>query len=185
MTPLPQITEQANKCLKEVLDVAGLEAGDIFVVGCSSSEIIGGSIGKNSSMGAAKAVFDGIYPVLKARGIYLAVQCCEHLNRTIIIEKEAVRRYGLTQVNVVPQQHAGGAFATTVYANMNDPVAVEHVKAKAGMDIGLTMIGMHLCEVAVPVRTEVKKIGDATVVCARTRPKFVGGERAVYNQGLQ
>ncbi len=178
------ITSAAREGLLALLEVAKLEKGDIFVVGCSSSEIIGGTIGKNSDLDAAKAVFDGIYPVLKERGIYLAAQCCEHLNRAIIIEKAAARAYGLEQVNVVPQKKAGGSFATQAYAAFDEPCAVEHILAAAGMDIGGTLIGMHLREVAVPVRTSVDCIGEARVVYARTRFKFVGGERAVYNEDL-
>ena len=181
---MDNITSAAREGLLALLDAAKLEKGDIFVVGCSSSEVVGGTIGKNSDLDAAKAVFEGIYPVLKERGIYLAAQCCEHLNRAIIIEKEAARAYGLQQVNVVPQKKAGGSFATQVWGALEQPCAVEHVSAAAGMDIGGTLIGMHLREVAVPVRTGVDRIGQAHVVYARTRLKFVGGERAVYDSDL-
>ena len=138
---------------------------------------------KESDINAAKAVYDGIYPLLKERGIYLAAQCCEHLNRAIITE-EAALLPGTEICNVVPQMHAGGSFAMTVYQNAEHPVAVEHIKAAAGMDIGDTLIGMHLRDVAVPVRISVKEIGHAHVVCARTRPKFIGGKRAVYDDVL-
>ena len=181
---MDNITSAAREGLLALLNEAKLEKGDIFVVGCSSSEVVGGTIGKNSDLDAAKAVFEGIYPVLKERGIYLAAQCCEHLNRAIIIEKEAARAYGLQQVNVVPQKKAGGSFATQVWGALEQPCAVEHVSAAAGMDIGGTLIGMHLREVAVPVRTGVDRIGQAHVVYARTRLKFVGGERAVYDSDL-
>lgn len=181
---MDNITSAAREGLLALLNEAKLEKGDIFVVGCSSSEVVGGTIGKNSDLDAAKAVFEGIYPVLKERGIYLAAQCCEHLNRAIIIEKEAARAYGLQQVNVVPQKKAGGSFATQVWGALEQPCAVEHVSAAAGMDIGGTLIGMHLREVAVPVRTGVDRIGQAHVVYARTRLKFVGGERAVYDPDL-
>lgn len=175
------ITLAAKKGILELLDKAKLEKGDIFVVGCSSSEITGATIGQGSDLDAAKAVLDGIYPVLKERGIYLASQCCEHLNRAIIIEKQAAKEHGLTIVNAVPQKKAGGSFATNVWAALECPCAVEAVQADAGMDIGGTLIGMHLKAVAVPVRTSVDKIGKANVIYARTRPKFVGGERAVYD----
>ena len=181
---MDNITSAAREGLLALLNEAKLEKGDIFVVGCSSSEVVGGTIGKNSDLDAAKAVFEGIYPVLKERGIYLAAQCCEHLNRSIIIEKEAARAYGLQQVNVVPQKKAGGSFATQVWGALEQPCAVEHVSAAAGMDIGGTLIGMHLREVAVPVRTGIDRIGQAHVVYARTRLKFVGGERAVYDSDL-
>ncbi len=177
---MDNITSAAREGLLKLLDAAKLEKGDLLVVGCSSSEIVGGTIGKNSDLDAAKAVFDGIYPVLKERGIWLAAQCCEHLNRALIIEKEAARAYGLQQVNVVPQKKAGGSFATQAWGAFEQPCAVEHISAAAGIDIGGTLIGMHLREVAVPVRTGVDRIGQANVVYARTRLKFVGGERAVY-----
>ena len=156
-----------------------------MVIGCSASEIIGGTIGKSSSIDAAQAVFDGIYPILKEKNIYLAAQCCEHLNRALIIEQEAAEKFNLEAVNVMPQVKAGGSFATVVWQNMQHPVAVEHIKAAAGLDIGNTLIGMHLKEVAVPVRLSVSKIGKAPIVCARTRPKFIGGERAHYNPDLK
>jgi len=179
------VRSACEKAVEELVSLAGLKAGDILVIGCSSSEIVGEKIGKGSSLDAAKAVFEGIYPVLKEKGIYLAAQCCEHLNRALIIEEAAAERYGLDVVNVRPVPKAGGSFATTVWENFESPVAVEHIKAKAGMDIGDTLIGMHLKEVAVPVRLSVKKIGEANLVCARTRPRFIGGERANYVEKLK
>ncbi len=175
------ITEQAKKATEELLEAAQLKSGDLFVVGCSSSEIIGGHIGKESSIEAAQAAFNGIYSVLNKKGVYLAAQCCEHLNRAIILEKEAAEKFGYEIVSVVPQPKAGGSFATTAYKNFKEPVAVETVKASAGMDIGGTLIGMHLKAVAVPVRLSIDKIGEAILLCARTRPKYIGGERAKYN----
>lgn len=175
-----KISAQARTAAEELLDAAGLKAGDLFVVGCSSSEVLGGRIGKASSEAAAESVFHGVYPVLRERGIWLAAQCCEHLNRALILEKEAAVRYGYEIVSVIPQPKAGGAFATVAYKTFEEPVAVEHIRAGAGMDIGDTLIGMHLKDVAVPVRIRTKEIGDARVVCARTRPKLIGGERAVY-----
>ncbi len=175
------IKKQASDAVAELLSCAGLKPGDIFVVGCSSSEIMGGKIGKESSLEAAEAAFAGIYPVLCEHGIYLAAQCCEHLNRALIIERECAEKYGYEIVSVVPQPKAGGSFATTAYANFKNPVAVEHIKANAGMDIGDTIIGMHLRDVAVPVRLNIHRIGEANLVCARTRPKYIGGERAKYN----
>lgn len=180
-----EITAQASQAVKELLDAAKLQAGDLFVVGCSSSEIVGEHIGKGSSMDAARAVFGGIYPVLKERGIYLAAQCCEHLNRALILESEAAEKFGYDIVNVRPWAHAGGSFATTVWENLDKPAAVEHIRAKAGMDIGATLIGMHLKDVAVPVRLSLDHIGKAVLICARTRPKSIGGERARYNDELK
>ncbi|WP_425756763.1 TIGR01440 family protein [Ihubacter sp. rT4E-8] len=178
-----EIKAQAATAVKELLEVAKLSSGDIFLIGCSSSEIKGARIGKGSDVDAAKAVYEAVYPILKEKGIYLAAQCCEHLNRAVIVEKAALLP-GTEIVNVVPQLHAGGSFAMTVYENGDHPVAVETIQADAGMDIGDTLIGMHLKKVAVPVRISVKQIGEAHVVCARTRPKFIGGSRAVYDDIL-
>lgn len=179
-----EIAKQVKTAVSELLSVAKYKKGDIFIIGCSSSEIVGQRIGKGSSMDAAKTVYDALAPILKQEGLYLAVQCCEHLNRAVIVEHEAALHYGLDEVNVIPHAHAGGAFATAAYHAFSDPVAVEHVRAVMGMDIGDTLIGMHLKEVAVPVRTSVKKIGQANLVTARTRAKFVGGSRALYNEDL-
>lgn len=164
----------------ELIETAGLNAGDVLVVGCSSSEIIGQRIGKNSSLEAAEAVVAGLLPLLRDRGIYLAAQCCEHLNRALIVERKAAREYGWEEVTVIPHPHAGGSFATTVWKSFEQPVAVESIRAHAGMDIGDTLIGMHLKSVAVPVRLSIKRIGEANLVCARTRPKYIGGPRAMY-----
>ena len=149
-----QITAQARTAAEELLDIAGLNAGDIFVVGCSSSEVLGGRIGKASSEEAAEAVFGGIYPVLRERGVYLAAQCCEHLNRALIVDRACAERYGLEPVCVVPRPKAGGSLPA--------------------------LIGMHLRDVAVPVRLSLDRVGQALLLCARTRPKFIGGSRAVY-----
>ena len=174
------IVEQSRKMIIEFLDEAKLCAGQILVVGCSSSEIVGEKIGKGSDFNAAKAVFEGIYPVLKEKGIYLAAQCCEHLNRALIVERECAERYGYDEVCVKPQPKAGGSFATTAYESFSSPAALEHIKAHAGIDIGGTLIGMHLRDVAVPVRISVNTLGQARVLFAKTRPKYIGGVRAVY-----
>ncbi|NLL56310.1 MAG: TIGR01440 family protein [Clostridiales bacterium] len=179
---LEKIKEQARQATLELVDVAKLSAGQIFVVGCSTSEVIGHKIGSNSAPDVAKAIFDGITSVVNPLGIYVAAQCCEHLNRAIIIEKDAVKDSDI--VNIVPVAKAGGSFATVCYNSFNNPVAVETIKAHAGLDIGATLIGMHLKSVAVPVRLNVKHIGQAILISARTRPKFIGGERAKYNQEL-
>ena len=181
---LARIQEEARAAVCELLDAAALKPGDILVVGCSTSEVIGERIGKASVPPAAKALLDGMLPILRERDIYLAAQCCEHLNRALIIEADCAERYGLDPVSVRPMPKAGGSFATAVYAAFEDAVAVEKVSASAGMDIGNTLIGMHLKAVAVPVRLSIKNIGEAPLVCARVRPKFVGGARAVYNEKL-
>ena len=177
-----EISRQSRQAVEELLNAANLRAGDIFVIGCSSIEIVGGHIGKDSSMEAAKAVLDGVLPALKARGIYLAAQCCEHLNRAIVLERAAAEQYGYEQVNAVPQPHAGGSWATNCWQAFAEPVLVEEVRAGAGIDIGGTLIGMHLRRVAVPVRLSLDHIGKAHILCARCRPKYIGGERAVYQK---
>ena len=182
---LSNIKKQAKQAVTELIEISKIKSGDMLVIGCSSSEIMGGNIGKASSMDAAKAVFDGIYPILKEKGIYLAAQCCEHINRAIIIEEAAMEKYNLEQVNAVPQPKAGGSFATALYSALESPVAVEDIKAHAGLDIGGVLIGMHLKNVAVPMRLKTKHIGNALIIAARTRPKFTGGERAVYDDELR
>ena len=173
---------QTETAIKELIDLAKLKKGDIFIVGCSTSEVVGSKIGTDSNPDVAKELFEAIYNILKKKGVHLAIQCCEHLNRAIVIEKDAVP-FAET-VNVIPQKKAGGSLATVAYVNFKNPVVIEHVKADAGIDIGNTLIGMHLKEVAVPVRLSINKIGEANIVCARTRPKFIGGIRAIYNQDL-
>jgi len=182
---IDDIRLQAALAITELIESSGLKAGELLVVGCSSSEIVGERIGKGSSMEAAEAVYAGIAPVLREHGILLAAQCCEHLNRALIVEHSTAEKFGWEPVNVRPWAHAGGSFATTVWEHMEQPVAVEHIRAHAGMDIGDTLIGMHLREVAVPLRLSVKQIGMANLVCARTRPKFIGGERARYVEELK
>ena len=177
-----EIKQQALTAVTELLETANLHAGEILVIGCSSSEIVGETIGHGSSLDAAEAVFESVYPVLKEKGIYLAAQCCEHLNRALILEAECAQKYGWEPVCVIPQPKAGGSFATTAWKNFSNPVAVESIRAHAGMDIGGTLIGMHLKAVAVPVRLSLDHIGEALLLCARTRPKFIGGCRAKYEE---
>ena len=179
---IENIKNEAATAAKELCEVAKLEKGDIVVIGCSSSEVGGSKIGSDSSPEVAKAVYAGLSSVFDEKGIYIAAQCCEHLNRAIIIEKEAVPFAEI--VNVVPQPKAGGSFATAAYANFKHPVAVEEIKADAGLDIGGTMIGMHLKKVAVPVRLSMDHIGEAILLAARTRPKCIGGIRAHYDDNL-
>lgn len=179
---MSDLKKQAQTAVNELIDIAKLQSGDILIVGCSSSEVVGEKIGTNSSVETANELFDAIYEVLCKKGIYLAAQCCEHLNRAVIIENELAKREKLDEVNVIPQPKAGGSFATAAYNGFKNAVAVENIKADAGIDIGGTLIGMHLKPVAVPVRLSVKAIGKAPIICARTRPKFIGGCRAHYNE---
>ena len=177
---LNKVKSEAIQAARELLDAAALKQGDILVVGCSTSEVAGHTIGKASIPAVAAALLEGLYPVLRERGVYLAAQCCEHLNRALVIERACAEKYGLDEVAVRPAPKAGGSFATAVYDTFEQPVAVESIRAHAGLDIGGTLIGMHLRAVAVPVRLTLSKIGEANILCARTRPKYVGGPRAIY-----
>ena len=179
---LNEIKNQAVQAANDLCEVANLKKGDIVVIGCSSSEVCGQKIGGASSPEAAEAVFEALTSVFAPKGIYIAAQCCEHLNRAIIVEKAAVPFAEI--VNVVPQPKAGGSFATAAYAHFENPVAVEEIRADAGLDIGGTLIGMHLKKVAVPVRLSVDHIGEAILLAARTRPKFIGGIRAHYDDSM-
>ncbi len=181
-TNLEQIKEDTRLVVRGLLAQADMEAGDALVVGCSSSEVASRQIGSYSSEDIGKAIFEIIREELNGTGIYLAAQCCEHLNRALIVEKEYAKANRLPMVNVMPALKAGGAFATAAYRGFDDAVAIESIQAQAGIDIGDTLIGMHLAPVAVPVRVDQKTIGNAHVVTARTRLKYIGGERAQYRQ---
>ena len=181
---LDEIRTQAAMAAKELLEAAHLNEKDLVVIGCSSSEISDHRIGSHSSAEIGQTIFSAVYEVFQAQGIYVAAQCCEHLNRALILENEAARLYGYEPVNVMPQLKAGGSLATAAYQTLQCPVAVESIKAHAGIDIGDTLIGMHLKAVAVPVRIKTRYIGSAHVVAARTRPKFIGGTRACYDDSL-
>lgn len=180
---LDEIRRQAAQAAALLCEKANLHAGQLVVVGCSTSEICGSRIGSDSRPEVANVVFDAIYGELKSRGIYLAAQCCEHLNRALIVERAAAGNADI--VNVVPQPKAGGSFATAAYHAFSDPVALEHIRADAGLDIGGTLIGMHLKEVAVPLRLGIDHIGSAILLAARSRPKFIGGSRAIYDDALK
>ena len=181
---LEEIALQARTVLLQLLKVAKASEGDLLVVGCSSSEVCGQKIGTASSGEVGRVIFEALYKTASENGLFIAAQCCEHLNRALIMEKKVAKAFGYPIVNVRPQKKAGGSFATAAFETLTEPVAVEHVKAALGIDIGDTLIGMHLQDVAVPVRTAQKTIGDAHVVCARTRAKFIGGGRAIYNEDL-
>ena len=177
-----EITKQAAEAVDILLASAEPKQGEIFVIGCSTSEIIGKRIGSASSEDAAKAVMDGVLPKLESAGLFLAVQGCEHINRSLCTSRTAMERFGLQQVWVKPWLHAGGACVTEAFARMEDAVMVEDLLGQAtlGIDIGDTLIGMHLHCVAVPVHSPLRKIGAANLVLAYSRPKYVGGPRAQY-----
>lgn len=179
---MQNIENIAKKLAEELVNEAELKKGHIIIIGCSTSEINGLKIGSDSNEEIAKVLFDSFKNVFDKYGIYMAAQCCEHLNRAIVIEKEAVRYQ--EEVNVIPQKNAGGAFAAVAYSKFKNPVVLEGIRADAGIDIGGTFIGMHLKKVAVPLRLSVRKLGEANVLTAKTRPKFIGGSRAVYNKDL-
>ncbi len=190
MTDKKEITSKAStvrrqtaEAIGELIEKAGLKSADILLIGCSSSEVAGQTIGSASSREMAEAIYAGAIEALSGRGIYLTAQCCEHLNRSLVIERSAVKDTELI-VNAIPQASAGGSFATVCYERMQDPVLVSSVRADAGLDIGLTLIGMHLKRVAVPVRLSISRIGEAQIVAARVRPPYTGGPRAVYDENL-
>lgn len=177
---MEEIKKSVSEAMEALIEEADVKAGEIIILGCSTSEVIGEKIGKGSVYDVGEAIIRGALAAVEPRGIYLAVGCCEHLNRAVILSREAAEKYGFEIVSVVPAPKAGGSAATAAYRLMEDAVAVEFAKCHAGMDIGDTFIGMHLRHVAVPVRLSVSKIGEAHVTYARTRPKFIGGSRAVY-----
>ena len=177
-----QVRQEAANAAAQLAEAARLHKGQIVVIGCSTSEVVGKKVGSWSTPEIAAAIFEGLNSVFGPMGVYIAAQCCEHLNRAIIIEREAAEKYGWEEVCVVPRPHAGGSWATTCWKKFREPVAVEEIRAHAGIDIGGTLIGMHLKRVAVPVRLSLSKIGEANILCARTRPKLIGGERAKYTE---
>lgn len=182
---LSEITAAAHSAALEIIDKAALSAGQLLVVGCSTSEVHGFAPGTNSALETGRAILDGIYPLCRDRGIFLAAQCCEHLNRALVLEAAAAEKYGYEAVNAVPQPKAGGSFASAFYNALDNPVVTEHIRAHAGLDIGGVLIGMHLREVSVPVRLDYRKIGEAVVLAARTRAKYIGGERTHYDIRLK
>ena len=182
-TILQAIRTDAAAAATQLVVAAKLHRGQIVVIGCSSSEVVGHQVGSWSTPEVGQAIYDGLSSVFDPLGIYMAAQCCEHLNRALIVERDALPYAEI--VNVVPQPKAGGSFATACYENFRQPVALEEIRADAGLDIGGTLIGMHLKKVAVPVRLEQRTIGDAMVLAARVRPKFIRGERAYYDEKLK
>lgn len=181
---LNELKNQSNKVLQELILKAKLNSRDIVVIGCSTSEVIGKEIGTCSNIDVAQSLFDGFINIINENGLFLAAQCCEHLNRAIVVEKEVAEKLNVNVVNVVPVIKAGGAFSTVCWNNLKSPVAVEKIEADCGIDIGGTLIGMHIKPVVIPVRTSINNIGYANIICARRRPKFIGGERAQYDLNL-
>ena len=177
---LEKIELQLIAAAEELIAIATPQKGQVFVVGCSTSEVVGSKIGTAGSMEAAETIFRVLQEVTDRHGLFLAVQCCEHLNRALVTETAAAEKYGWEEVCVRPVRYAGGALGTIAYANFTTPIVVEKIVAHLGLDIGQTLIGMHLKRVAVPVRLAQQKIGDAILTAARTRPPLIGGERAVY-----
>lgn len=180
MKNLDKIHKQVHKALLEVIDASDIGEDDILVLGGSTSEIVGGEIGKDSSLEVGEAVIDEFLITLNERKINLAVQGCEHINRALVVERELAKARGLEIVSVIPALHAGGSLAVNAYKKFNDPVMVEHIIADAGIDIGDTEIGMHVKFVQVPLRLKEKYIGKARVTALKSRPKLIGGERAIY-----
>lgn len=172
--------QQLHTALTDYQEQAHLQEGDLFVVGCSTSEVIGERIGTAGTMAVAETIYSELKQFQEETGVMLAFQGCEHINRALTIERTAAERRGFEMVSVIPVRSAGGALSTFAYHHMNDPVVVEFIKADGGIDIGDTFIGMHLKHVPVPVRTSIKEIGQAHVTMAKTRPKLIGGARAVY-----
>lgn len=181
---MTQIQEETREIISKVIAQAKLKKGDALVIGCSSSEVNGDVMGTNSSTKTAEKIFDVIYELTNIHGIFLAAQCCEHLNRAVVVESDYAEKHGLDTVNVQPMPKAGGSFATCAYERFKNPVVVETLKANAGVDIGGVLIGMHIKAVAVPIKLGRAKIGEAIVVAARSRPKFIGGERAHYQENM-
>ena len=178
---MSEIKNQLEKAFDELISQSNFEEGDILVVGCSTSEVLGERIGTSGSIDTAREIFSVLYEKCRQKGLFLACQCCEHLNRALVVEKVLAKRDRLTVVSAVPHEKAGGSFATAAYRGFENPVLVEEISAQLGIDIGSTLIGMHLQSVAVPVRTSVKHIGSAPVTFAKVRPKYIGGERAKYS----
>ncbi|MBQ7884416.1 MAG: TIGR01440 family protein [Phascolarctobacterium sp.] len=177
------ITKQLTEAAEELISIAKAKPGQVFVVGCSTSEVVGNRIGTGGSSEAAVAMFQALKAATDKYGLCLAVQCCEHLNRALVVEASTMERYGLEEVTVRPMPHAGGAMGTAAFEGFSQPVVVEKITAHLGLDIGQTLIGMHLKRVVVPVRLQHKHIGEAVLTAARTRPPLIGGERAHYPAG--
>lgn len=179
---IEQVKKDMDKLIVEWIDSSYLNEQALFVIGCSTSEVAGESIGTAGSIEIAEQIFNSLETFRKEVNVHLVFQCCEHLNRALVMERETMKLYNLEEVTAIPVRDAGGAMATHAYDRFNDPVVVETIQAHAGIDIGETMIGMQLKNVAVPLRFKQKSVGHAHLNGARTRPKLIGGERAVYKK---
>lgn len=184
---IDDIKNQAKSIMDELIDNCSdgyykLNKGDILVIGCSTSKVMGYHMGSHSTEDVARAIMETILPIVRKNGLFLACQCCEHLNRALVVERECMEKYDFTQVSVRPVLHAGGAWSVQAMAQFDAPVVVEDIgsRARAGIDIGGVFIGMHMRSVCVPIHNENTAIGCANVTMARTRPKLIGGERAKY-----
>lgn len=178
---MKEIKDQIRLAIEELIEKSGLKKGDIVVLGGSSSEVLGGTIGKNSSEEVGQTIIGEVLKVVKKNDLYLAVQGCEHINRSLVVERELAEKKDLEIVSVIPALDAGGSMAVAAYELMDDPVMVEHIVAAAGIDIGDTEIGMHVKFVQVPLRLSIKEIGKAHLTALKSRPKLIGGERAIYD----
>ncbi|RUL53166.1 TIGR01440 family protein [Lysinibacillus antri] len=180
MTSFQHLQQPLSQLLHELEEQVDFQPNQLFVVGCSTSEVAGAKIGTAGALEIAEVLYEEFNRFAKKHNLYLVFQGCEHINRALTLEYEAAVKYSLEPVTVIPAKHAGGSMSAYAYTQLDNPVVVEHVRAHAGIDIGQTMIGMHLKEVAVPIRTSIRQIGDAVVTVAKTRPKLIGGERAIY-----
>ncbi|WP_219839093.1 TIGR01440 family protein [Paenibacillus sp. R14(2021)] len=177
---LSRLSRDVETVVRELADVSGLRAGQLLVIGVSTSEVLGQRIGTSGTMETAEAIYAGVEAVRRELAFYPVFQCCEHLNRALVMERDAAERYGLELVSAVPVRRAGGSMAAYAFNHLQDACLTETVQAHAGIDIGDTFIGMHLKRVAVPVRPSIRSIGEAHLTMAYARPKLIGGERAVY-----
>lgn len=177
-----EIQKETIQILKDVIEKADLKKGTLFVLGLSTSEVLGSHIGKESSQEIGEIIVKTILDILGEKGIHLAVQGCEHVNRALVVERQVADQFGLEIVSVLPTLHAGGSAQLAAFQFMKDPVEVEFIKAHAGLDIGDTAIGMHVKHVQVPIRPFLREIGQAHVTALASRPKLIGGARAHYPQ---
>lgn len=175
-----KLKSDLDQLTSELEEVNFFKDKKVLVIGCSTSETVGKAIGKGGSEEAAVIIYEHFSELTKNEGMHLLFQGCEHINRALTTTKETLEALGLQEVSVVPHKHAGGSLSEYAYHHLKDPVVVENVVADCGIDIGQTMIGMHIKEVAVPVRTSVKTVGQAVVTIAGSRPKLIGGPRAHY-----